>query len=396
MKEHKVNREFIGFTLISGLISFGYNVVMTVIPLRMVDHGLSYSKIGSAMSAVAIGLMVIKLLIGHLSDMLGTKNFILTALAGLGIVCVLLAKAHRLLAFTVLMAALGIFRGIFLAVSGSYVMEMANSGEYGKIYGAVQGISSLLASVGGMISGLLYQFKEGEYALYICSFLLIASTLWAAIGLKNNQCMHGERLPILQIFKSINKRILIFCVLVFIQSFVAGPMWSFIIPMYCYNVLLFSPAKLGILMSMDELIGAPTYMLAGRVVDKVNVVKFNILFLLITALGGLFLIKSPTPTIFMVVFLICSVSISCTFVGIPKERIGFIRKEQKGFELALISVCGSLGDSLGNNVLGRVAEKYTIDQCMYIFSASYIVMALLVALPLLFPHFRFASGKQEQ
>ena len=104
-------------------------------------------------------------------------------------------------------------------------------------------------------------------------------------------------------------------------------------------------------MSMDELIGAPTYMLAGRVVDKVNVVKFNILFLLITALGGLFLIKSPTPTIFMVVFLICSVSISCTFVGIPKERIGFIRKEQKGFELALISVCGSLGDSLGNNVL---------------------------------------------
>ena len=87
MKEHKANREFIGFTLISGLISFGYNVVMTVIPLRMVDHGLSYSKIGSAMSAVAIGLMVIKLLIGHLSDMLGTKNFILTALAGLGILC---------------------------------------------------------------------------------------------------------------------------------------------------------------------------------------------------------------------------------------------------------------------------------------------------------------------
>ena len=69
------------------------------------------------MSAVAIGLMVIKLLIGHLSDMLGTKNFILTALAGLGIVCVLLAKADRLLTFTVLMAALGIFRGIFLAVS---------------------------------------------------------------------------------------------------------------------------------------------------------------------------------------------------------------------------------------------------------------------------------------
>ena len=70
----KIDREFIGFTLISGLISFGYNVVMTVIPLRMSDHGQSYGRIGSAMSAVAIGLMVIKLVIGHLSDILGTDE----------------------------------------------------------------------------------------------------------------------------------------------------------------------------------------------------------------------------------------------------------------------------------------------------------------------------------
>lgn len=390
----KINREFIGFTLISGLISFGYNVVMTVIPLRMSDHGLSYGKIGSAMSAVAIGLMVIKLVIGHLSDILGTKKFILSSLAGLAVVSALLARADELAAFTILMASLGIFRGIFLAVSGSYVMEMADGGGYGKIYGAVQSVSSLLASVGGMISGLLYQFQEGEYALYICSFLLMASSVWAAAGLKSSETVSRERLPVWQIFRSMNKRILVFCLLVFIQSFVAGPMWSFIIPMYCYNVLLFSPAKVGILMSMDELVSAPTYMLAGRVVDKVNVVRFNVLFLLVTAVGGLFLVKAPSPFLFMLVFLICSVSISCTFVGLPKERIGYIRKEQKGLELALLSVCGSLGDSLGSNILGRVAEKYTIDQCMYVFTASYIIMAVLAAAPVLFPSLRAFRRKQ--
>lgn len=396
MQGRRINREFIGFTLVSGLISFGYNVVMTVIPLRMTDHGLSYGKIGSAMSAVAIGLMVIKLIIGHLSDILGTKKFILSSLAGLAVVSVLLARADEIVAFTVLMAALGIFRGIFLAVSGSYVMDMASSGGYGKIYGAVQSVSSLLASIGGIISGLLYQFHEGEYALYICSFLLMAASVWAAVGLKSNENVRRERLPILQIFKSINKRILIFCVLVFIQSFVAGPMWSFIIPMYCYNVLLFSPAKLGILMSMDELVSAPTYMLAGRVVDKVNVVKFNIVFLLLTALGGLLLIRTQSAFLFMAVFLLCSISISCTFVGIPKERVGYIRKEQKGLELALISLCGSLGDSLGSNILGKVAEKYTINQCIYIFAASYIIMAVLVAVPALFPSSRFASKRKSR
>lgn len=396
MQGRRINREFIGFTLVSGLISFGYNVVMTVIPLRMTDHGLSYGKIGSAMSAVAIGLMVIKLIIGHLSDILGTKKFILSSLAGLAVVSVLLARADEIVAFTVLMAALGIFRGIFLAVSGSYVMDMASSGGYGKIYGAVQSVSSLLASIGGIISGLLYQFHEGEYALYICSFLLMAASVWAAAGLKSNENVRRERLPILQIFKSINKRILVFCVLVFIQSFVAGPMWSFIIPMYCYNVLLFSPAKLGILMSMDELVSAPTYMLAGRVVDKVNVVKFNIVFLLLTALGGLLLIRTQSAFLFMAVFLLCSISISCTFVGIPKERVGYIRKEQKGLELALISLCGSLGDSLGSNILGKVAEKYTINQCIYIFAASYVLMAVLVAVPVLFPSSRFASKRKSR
>ena len=215
------------------------------------------------------------------------------------------------------------------------------------------------------------------------------------MSLKGSETVSKERLPVWQIFKSINKRILVFCLLVFIQSFVAGPMWSFIIPMYCYNVLLFSPAKVGILMSMDELVSAPTYMLAGRIVDKVNVVRFNVIFLLITAAGGLFLVKAPSPFIFMLVFLICSVSISCTFVGLPKERIGYIRKEQKGLELALLSVCGSLGDSLGSNVLGRVAEIYTIDQCMYILTASYIIMAFLAAAPVLFPSLRAALQKRK-
>lgn len=67
MKEaEKKTGEFLVFTLVSALISFGYNVVLTVIPLRMADRGLGYGEIGGVMSAVAVGLMVIKLAVGHL------------------------------------------------------------------------------------------------------------------------------------------------------------------------------------------------------------------------------------------------------------------------------------------------------------------------------------------
>lgn len=380
-EERNLNKEFIGFTIVSGMMSFSYNVVMIVIPLRMADRGLSYGEIGGVMSTLAIGLLVIKLVIGHLSDRLGTKRFMLVSLLGLGVVVALLANAESMVMFAVGMVALGIFRGIFLSVNGAYMFDIADNGEYGKIYGAVEGISSLLASIGGMISGVLYHLREGKYALYICSILLFVASAWVVIGMKRGNNIQQERLPIYRILKTINKRILIFCVVVFLQSFVAGPMWNFIIPMYCYNVLLFSPAVLGILMSMDELISSPTYIIAGRVVDKVNVVKFNVIALLLTALAGVLMRGVSSTVQFMIVFLLCSISLSCTFVGIPRERVAYIRKEQKGLELAFLSLCGSLGDSLGSNVLGRIAAKHSIQQCFWIFAMVYVMLAILVIIP---------------
>ena len=354
---------------------------MIVVPLRMTDHGMNYAMVGTAMSAVAVGLMIIKLLIGHLSDRLGTRRFILTSLAGLCVVSLFLARANNIFQFGILLAAIGIFRGIFLSVNGSYVLSLSENDGYGKVYGTVQGISSILASIGGMISGVLYVLNEGEYALYICSFLLFVGIIGAIKGLGKNECVYKERLPIKKVLSSINKQIFIFCIIVFVQSFVAGPMWNFIIPVYCYDILLLSPAVVGVLMSLDELISSPTYIVAGNIVDKVNVVKFNIVFLLVTALGGFLMLKATSITLFVGFFLLCSISISCTFVGIPKERIEYINKNQKGFELAFISMCGSLGDSFGSSIMGNVAEKLEMQYCMLIFAITYICMAIFVILP---------------
>ena len=187
-----MNREFVCFTIISGVISFCYNVVMIVVPLRMTDHGMNYAMVGTAMSAVAVGLMIIKLLIGHLSDRLGTRRFILTSLAGLCVVSFFLARANNIFQFGILLAAIGIFRGIFLSVNGSYVLSLSENDGYGKVYGTVQGISSILASIGGMISGVLYVLNEGEYALYICGFLLFVGIIGAIKGLGKNECVYKE------------------------------------------------------------------------------------------------------------------------------------------------------------------------------------------------------------
>ena len=232
-----------------------------------------------------------------------------------------------------------------------------------------------------IISGFLYKYGEGQYALIGYGILFLIAAVWAGPAFKTINYEKKDMLSLGKVFKSVNKRIFIFCFIVFIQSFAAGPMWDFIIPMYCYNVLMITPAVLGVLMSMDELIGGPTFIIAGHIVDKINTVKFNVVFIILTAVCGFFIIRSKTLVPFIIMFLICSVSISCTFVGIPKQRIAYVNKKQKGFELALISVCGSLGYIIGNKVYGGIAEKYSIEQSLMIFVICYLLMAGLILLP---------------
>lgn len=99
--------EAVGFAILSGLISFFYNVVMIVVPLRMSDHGLPYAVVGGAMSAVSIGLIVVKLAIGHLSDLFGSRRFILTALLGLAIAAAGLGTVENLWGYILLWRSWG-------------------------------------------------------------------------------------------------------------------------------------------------------------------------------------------------------------------------------------------------------------------------------------------------
>ncbi len=370
--------EAVGFAILSGLISFFYNVVMIVVPLRMSDHGLPYAVVGGAMSAVSIGLIVVKLAIGHLSDLFGSRRFILTALLGLAIAAAGLGTVENLWGYILFMALMGVFRGIFTAVSGSYVFDLADQGGYGRVYGAVLSVNSLMASIGGMIAGALYRFGEGRLPLYLCSGLLALGLAWAWRGLSAGQSQPAAALSAWHLLKGIRPGLWVFCLLTFLQSFAIGPLWNFILPMYCYNIMGFSAAWVGVLMAADELISTPTSLLAGQVVDRIHrLSRWNALILVCIAVCGVCLGNASGPVPFMAAFLLCSVGIASSYVGLPRQRFSYINLRQKGFELALISLCGNLGDALGSQILGQVADRYPLSVCLAIFSGVYLVMALL-------------------
>lgn len=370
--------EAVGFAILSGLISFFYNVVMIVVPLRMSDHGLPYAVVGGAMSAVSIGLIVVKLAIGHLSDLFGSRRFILTSLLGLAIAAAGLGTVENLLGYILFMALMGVFRGIFTAVSGSYVFDLADQGGYGRVYGAVLSVNSLMASIGGMIAGALYRFGEGCLPLYLCSGLLALGLVWAWRGLSAGQSQPDAALSAWHLLKGIRPGLWVFCLLTFLQSFAIGPLWNFILPMYCYNVMGFSATWVGVLMATDELISTPTSLLAGQAVDRIRrLSRWNALILVCIAVCGACLGNASGPVSFMAAFLLCSVGIASSYVGLPRQRFSYINLHQKGFELALISLCGNLGDALGSQILGQVADRYPLSVCLAIFSGVYLVMALL-------------------
>lgn len=370
-----------GFAILTGLISFFYNVVMIVVPLRMSDHGLPCAVAGGAMSAVAIGLILVKLLIGRLCDQFGPRRFILAALLGLAVSAAGLGTAEGLWGYTLFMALMGVFRGVFTAVSGSYVFDISDPGGYGRVYGALLSVTSLMASIGGMIAGALYRFGEGRLPLYLCGGLLALGLIWAWRGLPEGQSQPSASLSVRHLLKGICPGLWVFCLLTFLQSFSVGPLWNFILPMYCYNVMGFSAVWVGTLMSTDELLSTPTYLLAGQVTDRVRRLSlWNALTLVCIAACGMFLGKTTGPVSFMAVFLLCSVGIACSFVGLPRQRVPYINLQQKGFELALISLCGNLGDALGSQILGQVADSYSLPVCAGVFSGIYLVMAVLALL----------------
>lgn len=361
------------FAFVSGCFLMSSNAITIIIPLRMADQGLSFSSIGGVMASFSLGVFLIKVITGRHSDIVGQKRYLITSLVLSAMIIFLMAFVTSITYYLILLCCLGVCRGIFTSINSSYTVELTEFEDRGKGFGNILGISSIITSLGGMMAGILYQFNQGKYAFIIISLILLVAALVTMFFLPSVQ-KKNQKFMDKYLFSGMNKMIYLFCVVMFLQTFVTSPMWNIIVPMHFYITFGYTAVALGFVMSLDEFIGSPTYFIAGYIADKINVKKMVCFSYFFSSCASILMIITKNSVSFLIMFLLCSIFVTCTYIAVPKAESLFIRNEVKGFEFALISLSASIGDTLGNIFLGKIIDKYNINSGIICFSIIYIMI----------------------
>ena len=366
------------FSLIFGIFSMGANAVTIILPMRLLDQGLSYEKIGLAMSMMALGMLVIKPVIGRHADRIGAKRYVIAALAVGAVDLYIMSVNSSPAVYILLNCIFGFCRGMFTSITSFYTVAVSEKGNLGKSFGSFIGISTLFTCLGGMLAGVLYPLYGGTVALIFIATMYLAAIFAALKWLPDTrtECMvRNVKQSFSYLLKTMDPHIYVLGFVVFLQQFTTGPLWNTFIPLHFYAVFAVSSTFVGILMSLDELIGSPTSFLAGKAADKLSDRTFLSFSYVFAGGFALILIFAATPVSFMVFFLICGIFVTCTQIVIPKSASGFMRSANRGFEFAMISSCGGLGDWLGNVVLGELMKEFSVNYIVFIFFISYMALS---------------------
>lgn len=262
------------FAIISGIILMTSNMVTLIIPLRMTDQGLNYGAIGSVIAFFSIGLIIIKIFNGYLSDIVGIKKSILLSILLSLIALIGLYFSSSLQGYLLFLIIIGIARGLFTSVNTAYIFAFLQEDSRGKSYGNIMGVSSFLTAFGGVIAAVLYKFNDGR-----TMFLVVALAQMIAFVLMlfmPNTLKQKKTLSLLENFKEltgIHQKFLILLGIVVFQALVTSPMWNLVFPLHFYRNFSASVIVLGIFMSLDEFIGGPAYSFGGYVCDKIGATR---------------------------------------------------------------------------------------------------------------------------
>lgn len=361
------------FSVVFGIFMMGANAVTIIIPMRLADQGLSYTGIGAAMSMVAVGMVIVKPIIGRHSDLIGQKAYLLFALVLGVITIILMSLSSTLISYVVLNCCFGISRGIFTSVTSSYTVAISDNGKLGSSFGSVVGISTLFTCFGGILAGILYPIHYGSVALFIIAAIYVCSFFIAFKWLPDNK-NKNQKLISVNLFRGMDKHIYIFCIIAFIQQFTTGPLWSTFVPLHFYLTFAFSSTLVGVLMSLDELIGSPTSFFAGNMSDRISNRSFLSISFGLAGVTSVCLLFANSPMPFLGLFLICGIFVTCTQIALPKAASSYMRNDSKGFEFAIISMCAGVGDGLGNSILGKIIKETSIKYAVLTFCLTYLLI----------------------
>ena len=147
-----------------------------VVQVERLSGGME--KLGIAFSIMVLIQSVTTYFIGHFSDKLGRKPFLLLTAYADATVLFLYTVIHETYQLYILQALLGITNGIAETISTSFLGDLTTKEGRGRTIGTFNAVVSLAAAGGLFMSGYMVKTYGLKYLFYLASACVALSTIF--------------------------------------------------------------------------------------------------------------------------------------------------------------------------------------------------------------------------
>lgn len=380
------------------LKKFGvYNIVLLLfflsdgvfeisLPIYLLSLGHSFSEIGVMVATFSIGIVIFRLFVSLHSDKVGRKIYVIASLIGSASVCFILPFGKSMLYFIIILITRGACRGAFLAVRAPLIKDICEESERGKMLGLASAFSTVGSALGGMLSGWLYIGNNLEKLFFAIGLVYLFAGLFSLLFLPQktmSKTIRSKNITLQEKYlckiKSIPYNIKVLCGVNMIQNIVTPPLWSMILPVYFTSVIGMSVKSMGLVFSMDNVLGVPSSIVGGIWADKNNFREKSMILNIICAFIAIILSMQKSPIFFTIFILVFMTVFSINSPVLEKIESISARDGETGFDLGLISASVALGGSVGSIIFGVMIDTYGFSFAYVVIGIGYLLMSLLIS-----------------
>ena len=184
------NPAFIGVAVATGLMMMGRQVILTFLPIYLVEHlGYSYLLLGFYITLLHVMGTVSQPVLGFLSDRFGRKAVLLPSFLTLGVLYLLLALAHPGIQLVLVIIAIGVFFYTIFNVTNAAVLDMAGSRIHASSYGLTLFVTQFFVVPTPVVAGLVVD----TYGIVTVFFLSASFQFLAALVVMPLKLYRGTR-----------------------------------------------------------------------------------------------------------------------------------------------------------------------------------------------------------
>jgi len=370
----------------------GLGIIGPLMPLLAKRLGATGLALGLVFSGFSIARSLTMPLVGHQSDRLGRKRFIVVGLLIYSLISIGYLFSHSVVELIWLRVLHGMASAMVIPIAMAYAGELAPKGHEGETMGTFSIATMAGLGVGPLLGGVLTDWLGEAAAFLSLTFLaLIAAVFSYGFLPESRSRSRAAEISFLKGLKRLLSQRAILGVLWFrfIMTLARGTIISFF-PIYAASVGI-SLAKIGVLLSINMLLMSFLQKFFGRLTDRIgHRLQFIRMGMMLAAIS---LALIPYFHHFWELFflnVLMGLGGAIAFPAAVALMVEYGRRRGMGSAMAYFNMALSTGMILAPLLSGAIMDIFHIEAIFYV-NGSLIALGVGIFTLLTHPRFQFRA-----